>query len=169
MIMINLKENHILVTVRTFQRVVSKRKNDVVSPFGKTTNKTMSGFVYCFDKCFIFFTVAGIKTIITCHFKIPFRYMLNEKFNKVNGRNGLAYKNVIFMSVVVEGDVFPIVGINASQSNDRTSKISADIFEDSSGITKIGFGINIEAIFVFLINTSFCFLKRRTDAFFHFI
>ena len=129
----------------------------------------MFGFRDCFIKCFIFFSVSCIKSIIACHFKIPFRYVLHQKFDKIHRRYGFAYKDIIFMAIVVECYAFTVIRIYASECNHRTPKISANILENSLRITKIWFGINIKTIFIFFVNKSFCFLEGRTNALFHFI
>lgn len=49
------------------------------------------------------------------------------------------------------------------QCDERTAKISSDIFDYSIGIGEIGLGINVETIFIFEINESLCFLERSTD------
>ena len=45
----------------------------------------------------------------------------------------------------------------------------ADVFNNSLGIAKVRFGINIETIRVFFVNESFCLFEGRTDMFFHFV
>ena len=129
----------------------------------------MFGFRNCFIKCLIFFTVTCIKSIIACHFEIPFRYVLDQKFDKIYGRYRFTDKDIIFVTIVVKGYVLTIIGIDTSESNHRTTKISADIVKDGFGVTKIGLGVDIEAIFIFFVNESFGFLERRTNALFHFI
>ena len=66
------------------------------------------------------------------------------------------------MTVVMESDMFPIIGINPLLCDDRTAKISADIFGYS--IAEIGFSINVETISIFAINEGLSFLKRKTEA-----
>lgn len=54
--------------------------------------------------------------------------MLDEELDKVGGGDGLSDKNIVFMPVVVESDIFPVIGINAWKRNDRASQVAADIF-----------------------------------------
>lgn len=69
----------------------------------------------------------------------------------------------------MEGDILPIIRIDAIESDDGATQISADIFDHSSSITKIGFSINVKTIFVFAIDKGFGFFERRTDTVFQFI
>lgn len=73
------------------------------------------------------------------------------------------------MLIVVEGYIVTVIGINSGKSNDGSSQITADIFDNGPGVTKIRFGVNIKAIFVFMINFSFCFFERSANPFFKFI
>ena len=75
--------------------------------------------------------------------------MLDQKLNKIHGRYRFTDKDIIFVTVVVKDYVLTIIGIDTSESNHRTTKISADIVKDGFGVTKIGLGIDIEAIFIF--------------------
>ena len=129
----------------------------------------MFGCMDCFIKCFIFVTMASVKSIIAYHFEIPFGDVLHQKFDKINRWYGFAYESIILVSIVMECHRFTIIRIDASECNDRTSKISANILEDSFRIAKIWFGIDIESIFVFFVNESLGFPERRTYSLFHFI
>lgn len=73
------------------------------------------------------------------------------------------------MFVVVKSNMFTIVRINTRGCDDWTTKVMTDVFYYSIKITKIRFCIDIETIFVLLINCSFCFLEGGTNHFFHFI
>ena len=73
------------------------------------------------------------------------------------------------MPVVMKSDQITIIFVNTGSGNDRTTKISADVFCDNSGITFIGFGVNIETMFMFFIAGSLYFLEGRTKNRFHFI
>ena len=52
----------------------------------------------------------------------------------------------VFMAVVMEGNQFAVIFINSGCSDNRTAKISTDIFDYCFGITFVRFGINIETI-----------------------
>lgn len=73
------------------------------------------------------------------------------------------------MLIVVEGYIVTVIGINSEKSNDGASQITADIFDNGLGITKIWLGVNIKAIFVFMIYFGFRLFERNTDEFFEFI
>ena len=166
-VVIDFKEKHFSVTPWAAQGIISEREDDVVPPFGKTENEWVFALIYCFAKVFITFAVSGIKSVITCHFEVPFRYMLDQELDKINGRKGFTHKNIIFVAVVVESYIFTIVGVNAAKCNDRAPQISADVFEDGMGIAEARFCIHIKPVFVFPVNVSLCFFERRSDSFFH--
>lgn len=113
--------------------------------------------------------VPCIKAIIAGHFEVFFRDVLDEEFNEVQHWESTFHISIVFVAVIVEGNGFAVVGIDAFQCDHRTAKVAADVFYDRFGITKIRFGIDIETIFIFTVNESFCFFERRADAAFHFI
>lgn len=110
-----------------------------------------------------------IESVITCHLEMLFRYVLNKQGNKVHYRNRFFHVGIVFVLIVVEGHVFPIIGINAGSGNNRTSEVTADVFYNSVDVTEIWFCIDIKTIFIFFVNGSFCFLERRTDTSFQLI
>ena len=73
------------------------------------------------------------------------------------------------MLVVMEGHVIPVVGINPGKSNDGTAKVAADIFDNGFRIAEIWLGVNIKAIFIFMIYFGFRLFERSADTFFEFI
>lgn len=114
-------------------------------------------------------TVSGIETIVSGHLKILLRDMLEQQFDEIHGRESFAYKRVIFMFIVMESYIFTIIRIDPGKSNNRTTKITADIFDGGFGFTEIRFSINVEAILIFTVNFRFCLFKRRTDPFFELV
>lgn len=110
----------------------------------------------------------GIKPVISGHFEMFFRDMLNQEFDEINGRKGSYHKRIIFVFVVVESDIFPIVGINPGKGDGRTAKIAADIFDNGVGVTKIRFGINVKTVFVLAVYFSLCLFKGGTNPIFQF-
>ena len=128
----------------------------------------MLGSVYSFVKSIVSFTVAGIETIVSCHFKMFFRDMLDQKFYKIQRRDSFFNVCIILVSVVMESDEVTIIGINPGSSNHRAAQITGDIFHDGIRVTEIRFCIDIETIFVLIIDGSFDLFKRGADMFFHF-
>ncbi len=129
----------------------------------------MSGSGDCPAEIFIRFTVPCIETVITGHFEMLFRYMLDKQGNKVHGRERFFHVGIVFVFIVVEGHIFPIIGIDAGGSNNRAAEITADVFYNRVSVAEIWFGIDIETIFIFFVNGGFCFFERRTDTVFQFI
>lgn len=99
--------------------------------------------------------VSGIKAIVACHLEILFRDMLNKQFNKINGRKSRLNERVVFMLMVMKSYHPTVIGINPGEGNDRTAKITADIFNNGFWVAEVGFGINIKTIFVLMVNSSF--------------
>ena len=113
--------------------------------------------------------VPGIKSVVPGHFKIFFRDVLYQQLDEINGRESLPDKGIIFVPVVVESHMAAIVGINPGKCNDRTSKITADIFNNGFGVTEVRFGIDIKTIFVFAVYFRFGLLEGRVDLVFQFV
>ena len=108
--------------------------------------------------------MSGIDAVISDHFKMFLRDVLYQPFDEIKGRDSLGNKLVILMPVIVESDHFTIIGINAGGGNNRSSEISADIFDDMFRIAFLGFGINIETIFLIGVDGSLNFFEGVADA-----
>ena len=108
----------------------------------------------------------GIETVVTCHFKVFFRDMLNQELYKIYGRKSPFYKGVVFVPVIVKCDVIAIIGINPFEGNDGPPEIAADVFNHRIRITEIGLGINIKAIFIFSVDKSLGCFERGANAIF---
>ena len=89
--------------------------------------------------------------------------MTDEASDKFRGRDSFLHIGTIFMPVVMEGDIFPIIFINAGRSGYRPAKISANIFNGLFGFTFLRLGINIKAMLVIFVTECFCLFKGRTD------
>ena len=98
---------------------------------------------------FVDFAVSGIKTIVSCHLEIFFRDVLDEQFNKINCRKSSSDEGIVFMFVVMEGYLIPIIGINPGKGNDWASKVSADIPDNGVWVAEVC--VNIKTIFVFAV------------------
>lgn len=64
------------------------------------------------------------------------------------------------MPVVMESNRVAIIVVYSGCSNYRTSKITADVFDNCFRVTKIRFGINIEPMFVVSVTFGLDFLKE---------
>ena len=120
---------------------------------------------------FVNITMSGINTIIPDHFEVLFWYVADQSFNEIHGRDGFNHIFFIFVPVVMESDgiIFPVIRINAGCSNDRTSKVSADVFQHFARIAFAWFGINIEAALMIPITGGFYFFEGRADFGFQFV
>ena len=59
------------------------------------------------------FTMPCIDAIVTNHLEVFFRYVTYESFDELEGRNRLNDIFVVFVAIVMEGDEFTIIFINA--------------------------------------------------------
>ena len=93
----------------------------------------------------------GIEPVIPRHLEIPFRDMLDQELYKINGRDRLLDKNVILMPVVMECDVFAVIGVDAGKGNDRASQVTADISDDGIRIGEGRLCIDIKAVLILTV------------------
>lgn len=129
----------------------------------------MPGFGDSPAEFLIRFPVPCVESVITSHLEMLFGDMLDEKGDEIQYRDSFLHIGIILMFIIMESHIFPIVRIDTGSSNDRTAEVAADIFNDCISITEIRLGINIETIFIFLINLGFGFLKRGAYAGFEFV
>ena len=106
-----------------------------------------------------------IKAIVTQHLEMLFRDMYDKSFHKVKNWDAFGDGFIVFVTSVMKGNGVSVVVVNTRGSDNRSSKISANILKYFLRITKIWFCINIESMFALIINVSFPFLERVTDFF----
>ena len=96
-----------------------------------------------------------IQTIVADLLEMFFRDMADQTGNEFHYGDGFYNKFVVFVPVVMKGNIFAIVFINAGSSDNGSAKISADVFGNNLRIAFIGLGKNIKAIFVIVITFGF--------------
>ena len=69
----------------------------------------------------------------------------------------------------MEGDVSTVIVVNTRSSNDRSAKIPAKVFGHYFWVTLLGFGVDIEAMFMVFIAGCFYFFERRAECCLQFI
>ena len=69
----------------------------------------------------------------------------------------------------MEGDKVAIIFINTGSGDNGAAKITANIFGNDFWIAFIGFGVDIEAMFMVFIAGCFYFFERRADFGFQFV
>ena len=69
----------------------------------------------------------------------------------------------------MESNGISIIPIDSGRGYNGSAKIAANVFSDYFRITKIGFGIDIETLFVLAVTFRFYSFKRRSDPVFQFI
>lgn len=104
-----------------------------------------------------------IDAVVTDHFEMFVGDMDNESLNKFNGGNSFYNEFVIFVPVVMKGNMRAGVRINTGSSNNGSAEIASNILRDNRRVAVIGLSVNIEAVAMILINSRFDFLERRTE------
>jgi len=127
------------------------------------------GFGDCPAEFFIRSAVSCIQSVIAGHFEMFFGYVLDKQGDKVHYRDCFFDVGIVFMLIVVEGHIFPIIGINAGGGNNRAAEITADVIYNSVSVTEIWLCIDIKTVFIFFVNSSLRFFERGTDTPFQFI
>ena len=115
-------------------------------------------------KIFFLFMMFCINPIVTNHFEVLVRDMNNQAFYKVKDGEAFCNRLMILMPGVMKCHGVTIIRINSGGSNNRSSEISADIFNHCIRITEIGFSIHIKTIFMLTVDKSFRFFERRSNA-----
>ena len=109
----------------------------------------------------LLFVMFRIEAIVTQHFKMLFGDVNDETFYKIKNRETFRNRLIIFVSSVMKGNGITIVAINTRGSDNRSTEISADIFDGDVGSAEIGFSTDIESIGMMIINIIFDFAERR--------
>ena len=89
--------------------------------------------------------------------------MLDEAVNEIKGGDGFHNQFAILIAVIVKGGHVTIIFINAGSSDDGLSKIASDVFGDNLGVAFVGFGMDIETVFVVPIDSSFYLFEVRSE------
>lgn len=92
-----------------------------------------------------------INAVVADHFKVPVRDMYDQPFDKVNGRDAFCDCFMILMALIMERHEITVIGINPGSSNNRSPKVSDDVFNgDIRRISKerTEGGLNKRAAFV---------------------
>lgn len=123
----------------------------------------------CAAEFFVGFTAAGIGAAITYHFKVFFRYMPDKASNEFHGGDGFFGIHTVFMPVVMESDVFPVIVVDAGGCGHWPAKVPANIFDDRFGVAFIRFGINIKTMSIIFVAECLCLFEGRANPGFQFI
>lgn len=79
MIEVEFKKLHFVVTFRALQGIIAKGQEDEPAPGVKIQQDPMPGSVYSFMKDCVSSTVVGVEVIVSGHFEMFFRDMLDKK------------------------------------------------------------------------------------------
>lgn len=102
-----------------------------------------------------------INAIVAYHFKVLVRDMYDQTIDKVNVRDTFRDGFMILMAFIMECHIIPVIGINPGSGNDRSSKVSADIFNGDIRRTQVRFDSNINAFGMVFVDLIFKPFKRR--------
>lgn len=61
------------------------------------------------SELFIVIAMSGIEPIITGHFVVSLRDVLNKQRDKIQSRHGFPDKDIIFVPVVMECNIFAVI------------------------------------------------------------
>lgn len=95
---------------------------------------------------FVDVPMACVNAAVADHFVMLFRDMPDETRYEIHNRDRFFHICIILMPVIMEGNKVAVIFIDPGGSNDRTAKIAADVFDNSSGITFVWLCVNIEAV-----------------------
>ena len=104
--------------------------------------------------------VLCINAIVSDHFKMLVRDMYNQAFDKVGDGNTFRDRFMILMALIMERHEITVIGINPGSSNNRSPKVSDDVFNgDIRRISKerTEGGLNKRAAFVPFYSIHFWF------------
>lgn len=113
--------------------------------------------------------MACVETAVTDHFIVLFRDVPDKTLDELHNGDGFLHILIIFMTVVMKGYGVAVIFVDPGGSDDRTSQITANVFDDGPGVTFIGFGVNIEPFFMLPVTEGFHLFKGETDSGFHFV
>ena len=169
MVIIEFKKHHFVFAVRAFQGIIAEGRKNGGAPLVKTSVYRMFAFGYSPIEFGINGPMSCIESAIADHFKVFFRDMADQTFDEIHSRDGFLHIFFIFVTVVVESNHTAIIAVDSGGGNGWPAKIPADILDYCFGVTQIGFGINIESLFVVIVTFGFYFFKGRPDLGFQFI
>ena len=135
MVIVNLKNGHCVLAARAFQRIISKGRKNGATPFIKREQNTMFLLRNSTIEFFVLFPMTGIYAIIADHFEMFFWDVLDEEFHEFKSSDGYYHKFIVLVTIVMESDIITIIFINAFRSDNRSAKVTADIFCDFSWTT----------------------------------
>lgn len=107
--------------------------------------------------------VLGINVIVADHFKMLVRDMYHQAFDKINDGDTFGDCFMILMALIMESHGVPVIVINSGSSNDRSAKVSANVFNGDIRRTQVRFGSDIKAFGMFFVDLIFKLLKRRSQ------
>ena len=110
--MINFQNRHGSTTVRAAERIIPKAEKEGITPVLKRPKKFLLFRRNTSAEFLFLFMMLGIDAVVTKHFKVFFRDMNNKTFNEIESGNALLYSLIIFVSGVMEGNIFSIIFVN---------------------------------------------------------
>lgn len=91
----------------------------------------------------------------------------NKLLNKLNSMESFNHENIVLVSVIMEGNVNAIIGINTRRGDYRSAKIATNILENIGIVSDVGLSINIESVLIIFVESRFDFFKGLAQTLFH--
>ncbi len=107
--------------------------------------------------------VLCMNAIVSNHFKMLVRDMYYQAFDKVGDGNTFRDRFMILMALIMERHEITVIGINPGSSNNRSHKVSADVFNGDIRRTQVRLSSNIKAFGMVFVELIFKLLKRRSQ------
>lgn len=93
--------------------------------------------------------------------------MFPKSFYEIQNRQFFNNKHIVLVAVVFKGNKIAVVINNTRSSNNRSPKITTDIFQSLLRLALVWFSVNIETVLVFSVEAGFNSFKRGTKFLLH--
>lgn len=166
-VMVDFQQFHFGLTAGALEGVITKRQGDTFPPSVQGQKEFTFAFMDGEVEFILFDVFSGIDAIIADLFEMLFRDVLDQPVDEVHGRQGFFHVLVVFMAIVMKGNrvIFGIVLVNTGSGNDWSSEIATNVFDNLPGVAAVRLCIDVESVFMVVINGRNDFLKRCREFF----
>lgn len=113
MVIVKIQKQYLFAAFWTLQRVIAEGEEKKCPSLIEIQEDPVLGSMRDFMKGCIYLAMAGIKAIITGYLEMLFRNVLDQEFYEIQYRNCFFNIRIIFMPIVMESDILPVIGVNA--------------------------------------------------------
>lgn len=96
-----------------------------------------------------------------------FANMSDKSFDEIHNRQLFNNEFVVFVTIVLKGNKITVIINNAGSGDNRSAKITTDIFQSLLRLALVWFSMNIGAVLVFSVAFGFNFFERRAKFLLH--